>query len=96
MNSAAKRLLCLVNSRSGGNKGRVIAEQLSSLSLSSIDKIEVKLLDGPDSLPPAEIVEKEYSVVLLAGGDGTFSSILGHYCGSKIEFMLLPLGTIPK
>lgn len=93
MTPPAKRLLCLVNSRSGGNKGREIAKQLSGLSLSSIDKIEVKLLDGLASLPPTELIEREYAAVLIAGGDGTFSSVLCHYSGSKIEFILLPLGT---
>ena len=93
MNSSEKRLLCLVNSRSGGNKGAEIAKLLPGLKLSGIDEIEVKLLDESSPLPLAQEVENKYSHVLVAGGDGTFSSVLGNYLNSKIDFILLPLGT---
>jgi len=93
MNKGAKRLLCLVNPRSGGNKGAEVARLLSTLSISSIDKIEVRLLDINSELPAADLIERDFSAVLIAGGDGTFSSVLGHYSDAKIDFLLLPLGT---
>lgn len=88
----ATRLLCLVNPRSGGYRGESIAELLRSVTGPDVE-IEVARLERGSPLPFRAEMEDRFTDVLIAGGDGTFSSILPDFAGSPLCFHLLALGT---
>lgn len=87
------RLLCVVNPRSGGGRGAHIAEALKRSRVLDPDCLRVLTLQKDVSLPKTQEIEAEFTDVLIAGGDGTFSSVLTQFAGSKLRFHLLPLGT---
>lgn len=93
MEERERKVLCLINPRSGGNKGEQIGADLKALSKAeSLPPLSVHFLSG-QSLPPRAEIEAQFTDILVAGGDGTFSSILPEFVGSSLGFHLLALGT---
>ena len=87
-------LICFVNSRSGGNQGKVLIRQLKRV----LNPIQVwDLADGGPEKVLKSFVDVPKSRILVCGGDGTVAWIMGALESMKPArappIAILPLGT---
>lgn len=86
------KLACIVNPASGGKKGALLLARLRALAGNdrcAVDVYDLSSTGVKDRLPEAFAHER----VLIAGGDGTVSSLLPLALKSQAILGLLPLGT---
>ena len=89
--SATSRVHFLINPRSGRAKARQLIEYLRNLAANSGHTLSVDAIDFPRL---AEQIEQARTAgtVVIGGGDGTVSHLLGRFRGHP-RIGILPLGT---
>lgn len=84
------RFGCLINTRSGGHKGKQLLQELKSLSGGYLlDIFEASQQGVTDMLASVQ----DYDRILIAGGDGTVSQFVNAAKVVEVPICLYPLGT---
>ena len=94
VNNPPRQAALIVNTKS--RKGRAaFRDACRLLTEAGVDLTIAKAVRNPSKLP-AEVckaVAAETPMVIVGGGDGSISSTVDHFVGSKSVFAMLPLGT---
>ncbi len=86
------RILCLINPASGGGRGNALFSEFQSLRSAGRIDGEARLIDWPNVAQQLRN-DGNFGTLLIAGGDGTISSLLQDWRGEFPAIGLLPLGT---
>ena len=88
-----KKAILVVNAHS--RKGRdTFAEAVERLTAAGIKLIDSHAVENPEIMEPVvKAAIAKSPMVIIGGGDGTLSSNVDHFMGTKTVFAVLPLGT---
>jgi YegS/Rv2252/BmrU family lipid kinase len=91
--SLPRKAILVVNAHS--RKGRDTFEEVcKKLTAAGINLIDSHAVENPEIMEPVvKAAIAKAPMVILGGGDGTLSSNIDHFMGTKTVFAILPLGT---
>jgi YegS/Rv2252/BmrU family lipid kinase len=91
--SLPRQAILLVNaaSRSGADAFKTARDKLIA---AGIELIDAKAITDPDALEPeTRDAVSRAPMVIVGGGDGSLSTTIDHFLGTRTVFAVLPLGT---
>ena len=88
-----RKAILVVNARS--RRGRdAFDEAVGKLTAAGIDLIDSHAVENPEIMEPVvKAAIAKAPMVIVGGGDGTLSSSVDHFMGTRTVFAVLPLGT---
>lgn len=93
-NPEALEAVLVVNTRSRSGQ-RLYRRAIALLSQRGVRLAETHAVSDPDALPNVvrEVIDRGARLVIIGGGDGTVSSVVGAFAYTDVVLGLLPLGT---
>src|SRR5262245_57555513 len=93
MNSTNTRVACIINPTSGNRKGLTLANALKKSTFFTESGLKILETSHPSLHNEIEGLKRESEVIIIAGGDGTVSSLLPYFSDTSIRVGIIPLGT---
>ena len=87
------RIMLIHNPAAGRDRGRLQTTLARLRSLGSVPEVWATARRGEAEALARAAVERDYDLVVAAGGDGTVNEVVNGLIGSDLPLALLPLGT---